>query len=164
MGRQQIRCHGDARRFDEIARLVHNRFDNIRYVADVGGGQGLLSRILRKRLNLDSEVIDPRGWVLKGVTNRELPFEKVDPTYYDLIIGLHPDEALRPVVEASLSRPTIVVPCCNFWSDTRMGLKEMLASIEKWYFEHRVRFDSVTANFKGPYNKGFVTHPPEVIY
>jgi hypothetical protein len=36
------------------------------YVADVAGGQGMLTRILRKRFGFETEVIDPRGWALKG--------------------------------------------------------------------------------------------------
>lgn len=155
-----VRCHGDARRFDEVAQLVHARFSDIHYIADVGGGQGLLSRILRKRLNLNSEVIDPRGWVLRGVSNRQINFEDVDATYYDLIIGLHPDEALRSVVNAALRRPTLLVPCCNFWVKRRMCLKEMRGEIKEWYTKHQIKFDVVTLNFKGPYNKGFITSPP----
>ena len=67
---------------------------------------------------------------------------------------------LRSVINAALARPTLVVPCCNFWSDQKMGLKEMLAAIAKWYTKHQINFDSITVDFKGPYNKGFITGPP----
>jgi hypothetical protein len=51
--------------------------------------------------------------------------------YYDLIIGLHPDQALKPVVFSALARLTIVVPCCNYWASEKMGAKLLLQDIKK---------------------------------
>ena len=76
----------------------------------MAGGRWLLSRILRKKYNYDCEVVGPRGWTLKGVPNRPVEFEAAMADYYDLIIGLHADEATRAVAAAALSRPTILVP------------------------------------------------------
>jgi hypothetical protein len=71
MGRKQIRCHGDATRFDEVADFVYHLFGkSIKYIADVAGGQGLLTRILNKKYNYESEVIDPREYKIRGVPNR----------------------------------------------------------------------------------------------
>src|SRR5271163_2091005 len=53
------RCHGDPARFEVVAEFIAERFPHARYVADVGGGQGMLTRILRKRLGVNAEVIDP---------------------------------------------------------------------------------------------------------
>jgi hypothetical protein len=36
--------------------------------------------------------------------------------YYDLVVGLHPDQALRSVVESAERVAVLVVPCCNFWN------------------------------------------------
>ena len=63
MGRKQVKCHGDDTRFDEIADFIYSRYGNtVKYIADVAGGQGLLSKILNKKYNYISEVIDPREY------------------------------------------------------------------------------------------------------
>ena len=53
----------------------------MQYIADVAGGQGMLSRILRKKYNYDCEVVDPRGYVLKGVPNRAEEFDAETADY-----------------------------------------------------------------------------------
>ena len=55
------RFHGDPARFDVVAEFVADRFQDATYVADVAGGQGMLTRILRKRFRFEAEVVDPRG-------------------------------------------------------------------------------------------------------
>jgi len=65
------RFHGDPERFAVVARFIHERYGSgVRYIADVAGGQGMLARILRKKYNYDCEVVDPRGWTLRGVPSR----------------------------------------------------------------------------------------------
>lgn len=159
MGRQQVKCHGDDRRFDEVVRLVEEKFGKkVKYIADVAGGQGLLSRMLNKR-GYESEVIDPRGYVLKGVSNRQCEYVSDMASYYDLVIGLHPDEAVRPVAESALYRPTILVPCCNFWDRTKkLGAKEMIKSICEYYDENNVKYEVETLNFNGPKNVAIITY------
>src|SRR6476659_1341809 len=110
------RFHGDPARFDTVAEFVAERFPDARYVADVAGGQGMLTRILRKRMGLEAEVVDPRGWTLKGVPARAECYDASMADYYDLVVGLHPDEALRSVVESAVTSAVLVVPCCNFWT------------------------------------------------
>ena len=135
MGRKtQIRLKGSVDRFEEIAKFIHDRFGNsIKYIADVAGGQGMLSRILNKKYNYESEVIDPRHYQVVGVSNRETEYYSSMAEYYDLIVGLHPDEAIREVVESALTRPVLVIPCCNFWDRTKkLGTKEMIEEISKW--------------------------------
>lgn len=161
MARQQHRFHGDPKRFDVLAAYVHARFGrSVSYIADVAGGQGMLTRILNKKYNYESEVVDPRGWVLKGVPNRAEPFDSSGADYYDLVLGLHADEATRAVAEAALVRPTVLIPCCNFWSDERLGQKELLAAIEQYYRERQVGYERVTFAFRKPKNIGLVTTPP----
>ncbi len=160
MGRKtQVKCHGDESRFEEVAEFVHNRFGNsIKYIADVAGGQGMLSRILNKKYNYEAEVIDPRQYQVVGVKNRGCEYRSDMAGFYDLIIGLHPDEAVREVVESAKTRPVLVVPCCNFWDRSKkLGAKEMIVEITKWLDENGIKYETVVFGFKGPKNIGILT-------
>lgn len=162
MGRKQHRFHGDANRFEVVAAFIYERYGrNIQYIADVAGGRGMLCRILQKKYNYECEVIDPRGWTLKGVDNRQVELDPSMAGYYDLIVGLHPDEATRAVAEAALVRPAVLIPCCNFWSEEKLGRDELVEAIEDFYRQHHVRFERVTFEFKGPKNIGLVSEPPD---
>lgn len=155
------RFHGDPERFAVLADFIADRYwRSVTYIADVAGGQGMLARILTKKYNYACEVIDPRVNVLKGVKSRACEFDVSLASYYDLVIGLHPDEATRAVAEAARIRPAIVVPCCNFWSEERLGQEELLQAIEAYYNEHGVIYERVTFAFKGPKNIGLVSTPP----
>lgn len=154
------RFHGDPSRFDVLAEHIYHRYGKrIEYIADVAGGQGMLTRILNKRYNYSAEVVDPRGWVLKGVPNRQEAFDPAMAPYYDLIVGLHPDEAMRAVAEAALVRPALLIPCCNFWSDEKLGRDALVQAVEHYYRQHKVRFEQLTFGFKGPKNIGLVSEP-----
>lgn len=153
------RFHGDANRFDAVSKVVSDRFGKrARYVADVAGGQGMLARQLNKQ-GYETEVIDPRGWTLVGVPNRQEEYKADMADYYDLVVGLHPDEALRDVVVSALLRPTLVIPCCNFWDrNTKLGRDELLNEIEIYYRQHGVTYERRTFDFSGPKNIWFVTY------
>lgn len=150
--------HGDAARFEAIAEFVSKTFGkDVKYIADVAGGQGMLSRLLSKR-GYEAEVIDPRGWTMVGVNNRQEEYSAEIADYYDLIIGLHPDEAIRPVVESAKVRPVLVVPCCNFWDRTKKLERDaLLEEIETYFKENGIKFQRITFDFKGPQNIGFIT-------
>ncbi len=155
------RCHGDGRRFGEVAAFIADQYGrDVHYIADVAGGQGMLSRLLAKKFRYACEVIDPRGNVLKGVANRAEPFLSEMAPYYDLLIGLHPDQALRPLAEAALLRPTLIVPCCNFWAPEKLGQQELLAALESFWDDAAVTFERVSFDFSGPHNIGVATRPP----
>ena len=161
MSRQQHRFHGDPQRFDVLAAFIADRYGrSIRYIADVAGGQGMLSRLLNKRFNYESEVVDPRGWALRGVPHRAEMFRAEIADYYDLVVGLHADQATRPVAEAARVRPVILVPCCNFWSAEKLGQDELLSAIEAFYTDQGIRFERVRFAFRGPKNVGVVSEPP----
>ena len=154
------RFHGDSSRFEVVAEFVYNRYGrDIQYIADVAGGQGMLCRLLRKKYNYACEVVDPRGWTLKGVPSQVADFDPSLADYYDLIVGLHPDEATRAVAAAALVRPTILIPCCNFWSEEKLGRDELVEAIEGYYRKHGVQFIKVVFDFKGPKNIGLVSEP-----
>jgi hypothetical protein len=155
------RFHGDPARFEVIAEYIADRYwRDIRYIADVAGGQGMLARVLSKRYHYVCEVIDPRAWVLRGVTHQASAFDPAFSSYYDLIVGLHPDGALREVARAALVRPVVLVPCCNFWSPEKLGQIELLEAIETFYRQHAVAYERVAFGFKGPKNIGLVSSPP----
>jgi len=159
MGRQQVRCNGDERRFDVIAEYVYSRFGNsIKYIADVAGGQGLLTRILNKKYNYESEVIDPRGCVLKGVPSKQVEYTPDMAKFYDLIIGLHPDAAIKAVAESAIYRPILLVPCCNEWDKSRkLGSRELVQAITEYLNINGTPNEVVTFDFKKPKNIGIVT-------
>ncbi len=77
------RFHGDPARFEVVARFIADRFPDARYIADVAGGQGMLTRMLRKRFGFEAEVIDPRGWALKGVPARAGFYTPAMADYYE---------------------------------------------------------------------------------
>lgn len=123
----------------------------------------MLARVLRKRYNIACDVVDPRGWSLRGVASRTEEYSAEMADFYELIIGLHPDEALRPVVESAAVRPVLVVPCCNFWSDAkRLGRDELLAAIKGHHDARGGSAEIVTLAFRGPKNLGLVLEPPPV--
>ena len=153
------RFHGDPARFEAVATFVAEEFGRrVRYVADVAGGQGQLSRELRKRHGYEAEVVDPRPHRLRGVTGATEPFSADRATYYDLVIGLHPDEATRAVVEAAVVRPIVIVPCCNFWDrGQKLGRDALLDAIERWLEDRGVASRRAQLAFAGPMNVAIVT-------
>lgn len=157
---RQHRFHGDPGRFGVVADFVADTFGrDIRYIADVAGGQGFLSRLLNKR-GYRAEVIDPRGWTMVGVESRAEEYTAEMAGYYDLVIGLHPDQALRAVAESGVVRPTLVVPCCNFWSaDEKLGRDALLDELSRFFAAAHVAHDRVTLDFHGPQNVGLLTQP-----
>jgi len=158
MSRKQQLLYGDPRRFDAVADFVIDRFEGkAKYVADVAGGKGLLTRLLSKKGNFVCELIDPRPIVIKGIRHRHERFTADMAEYYDLLIGLHPDDALRELAKAALVRPVVLIPCCNFWDNQKRGNKELLEAIENFYRQNSVRFEKVALDFKGPKNVAIVS-------
>ena len=156
------RFHGDPARFEVVARFIADRFPDARYVADVAGGQGMLTRILRKRFGFEAEVVDPRGWALKGVPARSELYAPEMADYYDLVVGLHPDQALRSVVESAAKVAVLVVPCCNFWArDRRLGRDELIQQISEFNNSLGGISERVTLAFSGPANHGLILRPGE---
>lgn len=155
--------HGDPARFEEVAYYIAQNFTGkVNRIADVAGGQGMLCRILSKKYNFECEVVDPRGWALKGVQNRATEYKSDMADYYDLIVGIHPDEALKEVVYSAKIRPVLVIPCCNFWSkEEKLGRDALLIKIEEFYKENNISYERVAFDFEGPKNIGLVSTPPD---
>lgn len=155
--------HGAPERFEVVAKYVYQEFGKtVKYIADVAGGQGMLSRILRKKYNYEAEVVDPRGWTLVGVNSRKEKYSSEMASYYDLIIGLHPDEATRAVAESAKIRPVILIPCCNYWDKTKkLGREALLAEISRHYDRYNITHKRVGLGFKSSKNVGLVSRPPK---
>jgi len=154
------RFHGDPQRFEVVADFVFDTFGKkIKYIADVAGGRGMLSRILNKKYNYNSEVIDPRGYTLVGVPSKKDEFSPERASFYDLVIGLHPDETTREVAESALVTNTFLVPCCNFWDRTKkLGRDALLEEISKFYDANKVKYEQIVLDFEGPKNIGLVSY------
>ncbi len=160
MSRKQHLVHGDPQRFEVVADFIAARYSNtIHYIADVAGGKGILTRLLAKKKNFACELIDPRRTVLNGIDHRPEQFDPEMADYYDLLVGLHPDGALRQLGEAALVRPTVIIPCCNFWDEQRRGQYALLEAIEDFYRRHSVEFERIELDFKGPKNIAIVSEP-----
>ena len=160
--RTRHQFHGDPERFPIVADLVFRTYGrSIKYIADVAGGQGMLCRLLRNKYGYEAEVVDPRGWRIKGVPGREQEFDPADASYYDLVVGVHPDEATRAIVTAALGTRTLLVPCCNFWDRSqRLGTLALVESIEQFYRKYQVRFRRLELDLRGPKNIALLTDPP----
>jgi hypothetical protein len=82
--------------------------------------------------------------------------------YYDLVVGLHPDEALRNVVESAGKVAVLVVPCCNFWTrHSRLGRGELIEQISEFHHSLGGISEGVTLAFSGPANHGLILRPPQ---
>ena len=154
--------HGDPARFPEVAGLISRVYGRGgKYIADVAGGQGMLSKLLRNKFGYDAEVVDPRGWRIKGVPGREEEFDPDQASYYDLIVGVHPDQATRAIAMGALYTRTLLVPCCNFWDRSqRLGTMALVESIEKFYRRYQVSHRRVMLDIRGPKNIALLTEPP----
>ena len=120
----------------------------------------MLARILTKRHGFAAEVIDPRGWTLRGVMSRKEEFRADVADYYDVVVGLHPDQALRELVAAGLRRPTLVIPCCNFWSaDEKLGRRALIEAIVAHHTHTGGEVEEAELAFSGPYNRALVLEP-----
>ena len=160
MSRKQHLLHGDTRRFEVVADFIIERFSGkAQYVADVAGGKGVLTRILSKKGNFVCELIDPRPIALKGINHRREEFTADMADFYDLLVGLHPDEALQELAKAALIKPVAMIPCCNFWGEEKLGTEELLLAIENFYEQNSVRSERVVLDFKGPKNIAIVSEP-----
>ena len=158
MGRRQYKCHGDENRFEVVADFIAEYYGkSVKYIADVAGGQGLLCRILNKKHNYEAEVVDPRGYVLKGVPSKQAVYAPDMAQFYDLIVGLHPDAATRAVAESAVYRPVLLVPCCNEWDKSRkLGSRELVQAIVDYFNANGISNKTVAFDFKKPKNIGII--------
>jgi hypothetical protein len=151
--------HGAPERFEVVAGFIYEYFGKkIRYIADVAGGRGMLTRILNKKYGYESEVIDPRGYTLVGTPSRKEEFKAEMAKFYDLIVGLHPDEATKEVARAAIYTSTLLIPCCNFWDKTKkLGRDALIDEITQSYKDKKIKYEIYTFQFNSPKNIGVLT-------
>jgi hypothetical protein len=112
---------GDKRRFKEFALLIAKLYpDKSLTIADVAGGKGQLQMELRCLGYRNVVTFDKRNKktvvrkARRKMQYKQKWFDSRIATSYDLIIGMHPDEATdHIIIEASKRRvPFLVCPCC----------------------------------------------------
>ena len=147
---------GDSHRFRILADLISRNFKPCK-VADVAGGGGMLSFMLAQK-GFDCTVIDPRKTDLpkeyrlktrrgqKGFTRQRKLFSCNDIDEYDLIVGLHPDEATKEICLSAKKKPCIIVPCCNHWNGTK---GDMVRVVKNFFERNNVRYRAIVLPFHG---------------
>jgi hypothetical protein len=109
---------GDSRRFNLFAKFIKDNFPPEKYpkVADIAGGKGYLQTALRS-YGYNVTTFDKR----KGRRNRPNRFQYQYRYFdrnieeeFDLLVGMHPDEATDVIIAEAARRktPYAVVPCC----------------------------------------------------
>jgi hypothetical protein len=107
---------GDPKRFRLTSELIEQRFpDRQARIADVAGGKGQLQSFLRQAGYRNVLSIDRRNRYAKsrkGYRFGLFSFETLER--FDLVVGLHADDATDHVVlyGRRWNVPWIVVPCC----------------------------------------------------
>ena len=131
---------GDNRRFDLFAKVVAKNFPpkNVSAVADIAGGKGQLQIFLRRLgyhqvVTFDNRKKEHR---LKGVMFQRQFFGQQVNSQFDLLLGLHPDEATDVIiVEAARRRvPFVVCPCCVLPTASRFDRQPLY----RFWLEHLV--------------------------
>ena len=100
-----------------FAEFLYEHFPHAQSILNVACGDSRLSVILQKKYPMATVVgIDPnpRGNKKRTKSLRGLFPQRVNVTDYDLIVGMHPDEATWPIVELCCKHMInfSVVPCC----------------------------------------------------
>jgi hypothetical protein len=109
---------GDSRSFDLFAKVIFSNFPPKKYpkIADVAGGKGGLQTALREK-GYNVTTFDKR----KGRRNRPGRFQYQYRWFnenikdkFNLLVGMHPDEATDVIILEAAKRkiPFVVCPCC----------------------------------------------------
>ena len=111
---------GSKKRFDLFSRLIHDVFTPKQYpsIADIAGGKGYLQLSLREKGFQNVTTFDKRK-KNKRVSDQKIRFsyryfnEQIKEKF-DLLVGLHPDEATDVIIMEAAKRriPFVLCPCC----------------------------------------------------
>lgn len=106
---------GDSRRFQVFADFIAKHYSSKMRVADIAAGKGYLSLALKERGFDNVTAFDIRSRVVKGLRFFRRNFTVEDARDFDLLIGLHPDEATDVIIFAAtkFGKKFAVVPCCE---------------------------------------------------
>ena len=159
---------GDSRRFEILADFVQRNFPPPLKIADVAGGQGYLGFILTQK-GYDCTVIDPRKTDLskkeRQLSRRKgIHFKRIRSKFnagmaeeFDLIIGLHPDEATEEICQAAKIKPVILIPCCKYWNGIENhGSLSMAETIRTFFKKNKIDWWETQLRMNGK-NLVFVT-------
>lgn len=109
---------GDKRRFNVLADFIAERVPRMARIADIAAGKGHLSLALRERgfLNVVAFEPAPRGATsaVAHLPLRAQPFDMDDAQDFDVLVGLHPDQATEEIV-CGAGRHDVrmfLLPCC----------------------------------------------------
>jgi hypothetical protein len=154
------------------AQLLHqwlvNQFEPCR-AADIGGGKGLLSHLLRQS-GWDTVVIDPVGQPLpdkykdirngkrekidpgEAVPNVEAPFEVDMAADFDLLLGMHAHGCNVKIIDAAARYGCgfVIFPCCVIGEPffPRLGV-HWIEALAAYALEQGCDLFPVRLNFKG---------------
>lgn len=115
---------GDARRFDEFAKLVERHLAKDMKIVDVAAGKGYLRAAMYQRGYRNVTCWDKRPRCAKPRSGyRYGYFDYKTAPQYDAVVAMHPDEGTDQVVLYAVTRGilAIVCPCCakpsasTFW-------------------------------------------------
>jgi len=127
---------GDRARHRVFADYIADRWpDRSMRVADVAGGHGSLNAELWRRGYRSVTTFDKRrGRWTERPHYRYGDFTVADAAEFDLLVGMHPDEATDVILAASGVHdvPAVVVPCCprpTVWDYTGRGQDEWIAHL-----------------------------------
>lgn len=129
---------GDSKRFKVTAKFLAENFKPCS-VADVAGGRGSLSKELAQ-YGFECTVIDPRHDQMPSLKAMHRKFDRRLAKKFDLIIGLHPDEATEELcVTAASGARVVIIPCCNMWRGIENhGSGSLANTIRKYFQQHNV--------------------------
>jgi hypothetical protein len=127
---------GDTARHRVFADYIAERWpDRTLRIADVAGGHGSLNAELYRRGYRTVTTFDKRrGRWTDRKHYRYGHFTVPDAAEFDLLVGMHPDEATDVILAASGAHhvPAVVVPCCprpTVWDYTGRGQDEWIAHL-----------------------------------
>lgn len=150
---------GDSNRFLVFAKFIARNYKPCK-VADVAGGIGLVSHYLNE-IGFHSTVIDPRKikpsnqYPLSHYQFSQIPrirslFSENMEEDYDLIVGLHPDEATEVIIQSAIHKHIAVVPCCHFWNGIEShGSPDMKTTICRFLQRHNLHYSITTLPMSG---------------
>lgn len=154
---------GDNHRFQVLSDFISRNFKPCK-VADVAGGTGVLSYHLALK-GFHPSVIDPRKSDLpkeyRSKYNRSRisiqrfrqEFIPAFSTNFDLIVGLHPDQATEPICQAVVrfKKSAVIVPCCYYWSGIKRNEanRDMASKIEGFFASHGINYWETTLPMNG---------------
>lgn len=107
---------GDKHRFDVFAKFIRSNFPPDKYIniADIAGGKGDLNKRLKIYGYKNIVTFNTRkNRKNKIIYKRKLFDDSIDDSF-DLLIGMHPDEATDVIINEAGKRKIsfVIVPCC----------------------------------------------------